>query len=50
MATKDEDKRTNALGQEVEWDEDSQTYVPVDAKDGQSAEALYAEQADKDAK
>lgn len=49
MATKDDDKRYNALGQEVRYDEDTDRYVPVEAKDGQSAEALRAEQIEADA-
>lgn len=48
MATKDEDKRYNALGQEVEYDEDSDRYVPVKAEEGQSAEALFYAEHEKD--
>jgi hypothetical protein len=40
---KDEDKRFNALGQEVTEGEDGRFY-PVDAEDGVSAEAFFLEE------
>ena len=40
---KEADKRYNALGQEVTEGDDGR-YVPVDAEDGQSAEALFYEE------
>jgi len=44
---KEADKRYNALGQEVVEDENGH-FVPVDAEEGQSAEALFYEDHEKE--